>query len=297
MHFNLIDLRLLVAIADAGSLSRAAAQFPLALSAASNRLRQFEQRCGVSLFTRTADGMIATPAGRITLDHARRVLAEAEQLRDTLQDLAGQRRIQLRLAATTVANNTYLPAALGPFLADYPEVDLLLEERSSRDVLLAVQAQEVDIGVLDGNLSLADVVSLPFRHDRLVLLVPSSHPLAARGHCLLRDALGYAFIGLPSERAMQRFVEDMAMQNGKPLKIRVRAPSFFAMAQLVAQEAGIAMLPAAAAQRHAGELSARIVTLDDAWATRELRLCVRSLDGLSVQARQLLSYLTDSVHP
>lgn len=296
MHFNLIDLRLLVAIADAGSLSSAAAQFPLALSAASNRLRQFEERAGVALFTRGADGMTATPAGRITLDHARRVLAEVEQLNDTLQDLAGQRRIRLRLAATTVANNTYLPAALGPFLADYPEVDLQLEERSSRDVLLAVQAGEIDIGVLDGNLSLGDVVSLPFRHDRLVLLVPAGHALAERGHCLLRDALGFPFIGLPSERAMQRFVEDMATQNGKPLKIRVRAPSFFAIAQLVAQDAGIAMLPAAAAQRHADELSAKIVMLDDAWATRELRLCVRSLDGLSVQARQLLSYLTDSVH-
>lgn len=296
MHFNLIDLRLLVAIADAGSLSSAAAQFPLALSAASNRLRQFEERAGVALFTRGADGMTATPAGRITLDHARRVLAEAEQLNDTLQDLAGQRRIRLRLAATTVANNTYLPAALGPFLADYPEVDLQLGERSSRDVLLAVQAGEIDIGVLDGNLSLGDVVSLPFRHDRLVLLVPAGHALAERGHCLLRDALGYPFIGLPSERAMQRFVEDMATQNGKPLKIRVRAPSFFAIAQLVAQNAGIAMLPEAAVLRHASDLPAKIVTLDDAWATRELRLCVRSLDGLSVQARQLLSYLTDSVH-
>lgn len=297
MHFNLIDLRLLVAIADAGSLSSAAARFPLALSAASNRLRQFEERAGVALFTRGADGMTATPAGRITLDHARRVLAEVEQLDDTLQDLAGQRRIRLRLAATTVANNTYLPAALGPFLADYPEVDLQLEERSSRDVLLAVQAGEIDIGVLDGNLSLGDVVSLPFRHDRLVLLVPAGHALAERGHCLLRDALGFPFIGLPSERAMQRFVEDMATQNGKPLKIRVRAPSFFAIAQLVAQDAGIAMLPAAAAQRHADELAAKIVMLDDAWATRELRLCVRSLDGLSVRARQLLSYLTDSEHP
>ena len=298
MHFDLIDLRLLVAIADAGSLSRAAAQFPLALSAASNRLRQFEERCGVHLFTRAANGMVATPAGRITLDHARRVLAEAQQLRDTLQDLAGQRRIRLRLAATTVANDTYLPAALGPFLADYPEVDLQLEERNSRDVLLAVQAQEADIGVLGDNLSLADdVVSLPFRHFRLVLLVSSGHPLAARGHCLLRDALGFAFIGLPPERAMQRFIEEIAMQNASPLKIRVRAPSFFAQAQLVAQGAGIAVLPEAAARRHAGELSARIVALDDAWATRELRLCVRSLAGLSVQARQLLSYLTDSVYP
>lgn len=56
--------------------------------------------------------------------------------------------------------------------------------------------------------------------------------------------------------------------------------------------AGIAVLPEAAARRHAGELSARIVSLDDAWATRELRLCVRSMGELSVQARQLLAYLT-----
>jgi hypothetical protein len=47
----------------------------------------------------------------------------------------------------------------------------------------------------------------------------------------------------------------------------------------------------------ARELPVQIVMLDDGWATRELRLCVRSLDGLSAQARQLLAYLTDNVHP
>jgi DNA-binding transcriptional LysR family regulator len=294
MHFDLTDLRLLVAIADAGSLSKAATAFPIALSAASNRLRHFEQRCGVVLFVRTADGMTATPAGRIALDHARRVLAESEQLKETLQGLAGRKRVQLRLAATTVANNTYLPAALGPFLADYPEVDLQLEEWTSKDVLAAVVAQEIDIGVLDGNLTQSEVVSMPFRHDRLVLLVPSSHTLASRAHCLLRDALSFAFIGLPSERAMQRFMEDMALQLAKPMKIRVRAPSFFAQAQLVAQGAGIAILPEEVARRHAVEFPAQIVALEDPWATRELRVCVHSLDKLSVQARQLLAYLTDT---
>jgi DNA-binding transcriptional LysR family regulator len=294
VHFDLTDLRLLVAIADAGSLSRAAAEFPLALSAASNRLRLFEQRCGVALFTRNADGMTPTPAGRIALDHARRVTAEAAQLSDALAALGGRRRIRLRLAANTVANSTFLPAALGPFLADYPEVDLLLEERTSRDILRAVQEDEVDIGVLDGNLALSGVVSLPFRHDRLVLLTPAAGALAARGHCLLREALDQAFVGLPAERAMQRFVEDMATRHGKPLTIRVRAPSFFAVAQLVAQGVGIAVLPQAAAQRHAASLPLAVVALDDAWATRELRLCVRSLDGLSAQARQLLAYLGES---
>lgn len=291
MQFDLTDLRLLIAIADAGSLSQAATQFPIALSAASNRLRHFEQRCGVILFTRSVGGVTATPAGRIVLDHARRLLAEVEQMKDSLESLTGKRRMQLRLAATTVVNNTYLPAALGPFLADFPEVDLHLEERNSKDVLDAVLAGEVEIGILDGGTFQADVVSLPFLHDRLVLLTPVEHALASRSHCLLRDALSYAFIGLPSDRAMQRFMEELALQLARPMKIRVRAPSFSAQVELVAQGAGIAVLPEVIARYHTNEFAAKIVTLDDAWASRELRICVRSLDGLSVQAEQLLSYL------
>lgn len=292
MHFDLTDLRLLVTIAEAGSLSRAAAAFPTALSAASNRLRQLEERLGLPLFTRHAGGMSATPAGRIALDHARRVLDEAEQLADALGSLAGRGRINVRLAANTVANSTFLPPALGPFLADYPEVDLQIEERSSHDILRALQAGDTDVGVLDGNLPLDGVVSLPFRHDRLVLLVPTDHALATRGHCLFREALGFPFVGMPGERAIQRFVEEMATLLGKPLTVRVRAPGFFAIAQLVAQRVGLAVLPEAAAQRHSETLPLNIVSLDDPWATRELRLCVRNLDELSAQARQLVAYLS-----
>lgn len=292
MHFDLTDLRLLLAIGATGSLSRAAAEFPIALSAASNRLRQLEHRLGLVLFTRHADGMTPTPAGRIALDHAQRVLAEAAQLNDALDGLAGRRRITIRVAANTAATNTFLPAALGPFLTDYPEVDLQLDERSSEDILHAVQAGEIDIGVLDGNLRLDRTVSLPFRHDRLVLLVAAGHPLAAHGHCLFREALGFAFVGMPAERAMQHFVEEMATLLGKPLTMRVRAPSFFAIAQLVAQGVGIAVLPEVAARRHCLSLPVAIVTLDDNWASRELRLCVRDLDTLSSQARQLVAYLT-----
>jgi DNA-binding transcriptional LysR family regulator len=291
MHFDLIDLRLLVAIADAGSLSKAAASFPIALSAASNRLRHFEQRSGLTLFQRSAEGMHLTPAGRLVLDRARHVLLETENLRDTLRDLTGQRRITLRLAGTTVANSTFLPAALGPFLADYPEIDLQLVEHKSADVLLAVQSGEVEVGVLDGNLATSDVIPLPFRHDKLVLLVPSGHALAERPAVQLKDALGFAFVCLPPERAMQRFIEEMAVQNSRPLRVRVRAPSFYAIAQLVAEQAGIAMVPEAAALRYIRELPVHMVALEDAWATRELRICIRAWDTLSTHARQLVDYL------
>lgn len=293
MHFDLIDLRLLLAIADSGSLSRAAESFPLALSAASNRLRLLEQRLGLRLFTRRADGMTPTPAGRIALDHARRVMSAASQLDDALAGLAGRQRVNIRLMANTVANSTFLPPALGPFLNDYPEVDLQIEERGSHDILQGLLNGDVDIGVLDGNLPLQGILSLPFKHDRLVLFVPDDHALAARGHCLFRDALNFPFVGMPAERAMQAYVEEMGTALGKPLTVRVRAQGFFAISQLVAEGVGIAVLPEAAARQHAGLLPGKIVALDDAWATRELRICVRKLDELNAQARQLISYLTD----
>jgi len=294
MHFDLIDLRLLAAIADAGSLSKAAASFPIALSAASNRLRHFEERCGLTLFQRHADGMDVTPAGKLVLDHARHVLHSVENLKDTVRDLTGQRRITLRLAGTTVANSTFLPAALGPFLGDYPEVDLQLVEQNSAEVLQSVQSGLADIGVLDGNLATHNVTSLPFRHDKLVLLVPASHPLAHSRAVQLKDALDYPFVCLPPERAMQRFIEEMAMQSARPLKIRVRAPSFSAIAQLVAENAGIAMLPEVAASRYVHDLAVTTVALENAWATRELRICIRAWDTLSTHARQLVNYLSDA---
>ncbi|MGH8482893.1 MAG: LysR family transcriptional regulator, partial [Pseudomonas sp.] len=249
MHFDLSDLRLLSAITVSGSLSKAAASIPVAVSAASTRLRLFEERCGVTLFTRKADGMQLTPAGRLVLDAASSVLGEAQKLQDTLKELAGQRRITLRLAATTVTTSSLLPAVLGSFLADYPEVDLQLSEYRSADVMRAVLTGECEIGVYDGSVISDGVMSLPFRRERLVMLVPTGHPLAEREQTRLRDALGYPFIGMAAERAMQRFIEERALKLAMPLQIRVRAPSFEAIAQLVAQRAGVAMLPETTALR------------------------------------------------
>ncbi|MEN3111829.1 LysR family transcriptional regulator [Uliginosibacterium paludis] len=291
MHFDLTDLRLLLAIAETGSLSRAAAAFPIALSAASNRLRAFEARCGVMLFSRSASGMVLTPQGRLVIDRVRQVVNESLRLKETMQDLAGHRRIVLRLAGTTVANSSFLPAALGPFLADHPEIDLQLTERNSAEVVQALHAGDIEIGVYDGSLPAADLVSLPFRDDRLVLLVPGGHPLASRRETLFADALAYPFVCLPPERSMQRFIESGAERLGRALQIRVRAPGFDAIAQLVAQKAGVAMLPEAAALRLVRELPVEIVTLADAWASRELRLCIRDWETLSPHAHSLLSYL------
>ena len=63
MYYDLPDLRLVAAIADSGSLTRAAARIHLAPSSASHRLTQLEATLGVPLFARHARGLTPTPAG------------------------------------------------------------------------------------------------------------------------------------------------------------------------------------------------------------------------------------------
>lgn len=291
MNFDLVDFRLLLAIVQTGSLSKAAVTLPIALSAASSRLRRFEQQCGVEVFTRGADGMTPTPAGRLILDRIRRIVGEAEQLQETVRDLTGRRRISLRLAGTTVATTSFLPAAIGPFLADYPEVDLQMFERNDADVLNAVQSGEVEIGVFDPSVAPHSVLTMPFRKHRLILLVPAEHPLATLPEVRFKDALDYPFVCLPPERPMQHFLEDVALRNARSIKVRVRAPSFNAMIELVAEKAGIALLPEIAWNPGTHDMKVSQVPIADGWAARELRICVQDPDALSVHAQQLLAYL------
>ncbi len=83
------------------------------------------------------------------------------------------------------------------------------------------------------------------------------------------------------------------MNLAMPLKVRVRAPSFEAIAQLVAQHAGIALMPETAAVRAEQELAVRRVALEERWATLELRICLRGWETLSSHGRQLVSFLSE----
>jgi DNA-binding transcriptional LysR family regulator len=89
MYYDLPDLRLVAAIAESGSLTRAAAaRIHLAPSSASHRLTQLEATLGVPLFARHARGLTPTPAGESLLRHARQVFAQLEQMHADLAPYA-----------------------------------------------------------------------------------------------------------------------------------------------------------------------------------------------------------------
>ncbi|WP_269532486.1 LysR substrate-binding domain-containing protein [Chitinimonas sp. BJYL2] len=290
-RFDLPDIRLFIAVAEAGSLSRGAATLPLALSAASARLRQMEERLGLSLFDRHASGVRLTRAGDTLLEHARRIARAASDAQTAMDALVSPERVALSLWANTTANSTILPAALGRYLAEHPYLDMVLVERTSREVIDAVVRGEADIGVIDSDYQPEGLTLLPLGRYRLTVLAAADHPLAAQSACSFRALTEHALVGMPEDSSMQRFVDKMAHLAGLPLHVRARAPSFAAIARLVAGGAGVAVVPESTGQGYRDAMGLVLVNISDDWASRELQLCVQRWETLTPAVRALAGYL------
>ncbi len=290
MRYDLADLQLVAAIADSGSLTRAAARVHLAPSSASHRLTQLEAALGVALFGRHARGLVPTAAGEALHRHARQVFAQLEQMHADLAPYASGLTSQVTVFANTNAINCFLPEDLGDFLREQPQVRVSLEEQPSPAIVRAVAAGQVDIGVVaaDGRLP-AGLESLPYRSDRLVLAVPAGHALAARTAVDFAEVLDEPFVCLHAGSAIHTFMMNAAAQLGSRLDVRIQVRSFAAVCRMIAAGVGIGMVPRSAVPAAAGTL--RTVAINDAWAPRDLQLCIRARAALTPVATALLMHL------
>jgi DNA-binding transcriptional LysR family regulator len=288
MHYDLPDLRLVAAIADCGSLTRAAERVHLAPSSASHRLTQLEAALGMALFERHPRGLTPTPAGESLLRHARQVFAQLEQMHADLAPYASGLHSQVTVFANTNAINCFLPEDLGGFLRDHPQVRVSLEEQPSPAIVRAVAAGQVDIGVVADEGNLAGLETLPYRRDRLVLIVPPAHPLAGEAAVAFARVLGEPFVCLHAGSAIHTFMMNHAAQLGGRLDVRIQVRSFNAVCRMVAAGVGIGMVPRSAV----GAADAvRLIEITDSWAPRDLQLCVRSRSALPAAAQALLVHL------
>jgi DNA-binding transcriptional LysR family regulator len=291
VHFDLVDLSLFRHVVEAGSITRGALKANLALGAASTRIRHMEESLGASLLTRGRQGVSPTQAGRALLTHARAILQQTERLREDLGAFAGASAGQIRVLSNTNALAEFLPEALSAFLAAHPQVSVELEERLSDEIVGQIAEGVADIGIVAGTVDTGALTTFPFRKDRFVLAVARGHALAKRSEIAFADVLEQNFVGLDRSSAIQRFLSDKAARIGKPLRLRIQLRSFDAVCRMVESNVGIGIVPETTARRAAKTMAIATVALKDAWALRELTICVRDLKELPNYARQLVDYL------
>ena len=290
MRFDLVDLALFRHVVEAGSITRGAERAHLALAAASTRIRNMEEALGAALLVRSRQGVTPTQAGRTLLQHARSILRQSERLREDLGAYAGGLAGQIRVLSNTNAQE-FLPEALSSFLAAHPHVSVDLEERLSDEVVGLIAEGVGDLGIVAATVDVSTLETYPFRKDRFVLVVARDHKLGKRTKIPFAQVLDHEFVGLDRASALQRFLADKAARVGQPLRLRVQLRSFDAVCRLVECNVGIGIVPETTARRVGSTMAITAVALSDAWAERDLTICVRDFSELPPYARQLVEHL------
>jgi DNA-binding transcriptional LysR family regulator len=295
MRFDLVDLRLFIAVADARSITGGADRAHLALASASARIKGLEDAFAVALFKRGRRGVSLTAAGESLLDHARLIMHNVETMQGELARFASGLRADVQLLANTVGLAEHLPKALAAFLRDHPDINVDVEERESTDIAAAIASGAADLGFAAEHALPDTMERFVFGADRLMLVAPRRGPFAGRRQIDFADVAGHDFVGLTQATALQIHISKHAARLGMRLHFRARLRDFDTICQMVAGGVGIAVVPEAAARRCARTMPIAVVTLRDAFANRKLVICARSFKALPRPAKLLVDHLRKAV--
>jgi DNA-binding transcriptional LysR family regulator len=294
MRFDLVDMQLFLHVVEAGSITGGAARAHLSLGACSERIHGMETMLGVPLLLRGRRGVSPTPAGDALVRHARLVFQQLQRMRAELGDHAQGLKGSVRLLCNTAALSEYLPDALSGFLARHPHVDVDLQERTSQEVAKAVREGAADLGILSDAVDLSQLERFPFRLDRLVAVAAPelAHLLSPDGRPVdFVRLLAFDHVGLAGDSALFNYLDLQARRLGRTLHARVRVRGFDAICRMVEDGVGIGIVPETAALRCAQTMEIAVMGLADAWALRQLAICVRSFEALPRHAQQLVDAL------
>jgi DNA-binding transcriptional LysR family regulator len=293
MHFDLVDLRLMIRVAEANSLTRGAEAVYMSVPTASTRIKNIEDSIGIKLFYRTSQGVTLTLPGQAFVHHARLVLGQLEHLSGDLQEYAKGIKGHLRVFANTTALGEFLPPVLRAYLLAHPDVNIDLRERLSGDIVRAVSDGQTDIGIVAGTVRTENLEVIPYRRDRLVLVVPLDHAIAALPSVSFVDTLELEHIGLHESSAIHAFLRQICSGLHRPIRLRIQVGNFEAACRMIEATVGVSVLPESAARRHAETMAIQIVPLIDDWSLRAMQICVRSMESLPPFARDLVTLLIE----
>lgn len=206
-------LRYFLAVADAGSFSRAADRLGISQPSVSQQMRDLEAGLRVTLFQRRGKRILLTSSGVIFQEHARAILRQVEIFLQEVSSEGGQMRGILHLGVVPVLNVPLVPHLLGLFAAAHPGVSLIVEEISSTEIETALEEGRMDVG-----LGFLTRHSPNLRYERLctdqfALIVPETHPWSKR-RVVQFSALHQArLLQLPDSFVMRRMTDEICRKH------------------------------------------------------------------------------------
>jgi DNA-binding transcriptional LysR family regulator len=264
---ELRQLAYFVAVAEERNFTRAAERIPIAQPSMSQQIRRLEAELGERLFLRGRRGITLTPAGQTLLPHARSALQAAQGGRQAVAALTGLLTGRLTVGLVHPLPDRRLPRLLGAFHRAHPHIELTLIEDQTDALLAALAAGQLDAALIgQGRYDQPppDVESLLVAKEPVVVAVHPSHPLAGRRQVSLRALRAEPMVTLTRASKLRSTLETACHAAGFAPRIAAETSDLGVMAELAAEQLGLAVLPASGLESTVGLVRLRLThpTLD-----------------------------------
>ena len=290
---NLHQLHIFRAVAQHQSYSRAAVELYLSQPGVSQQVKTLERNLGLPLLEKNGRRVRLTEAGAELFAYSDRIFALLDETRLVLEELSGARRGRVKVAASTTAGIYVVPAALGAFHRQNPDVTLTLDVVNRFNAQERLLNDDVDLAVMGLIEDAHDLDVAEFVPNELVVIAPPGHRFAPRQAIPLTELSEEVFLLRESGSGTRTDVERLFSVAEMPLKVGMELRSSGAIKQAVTAGLGVSIMPLSALEL---ELAAgRVVTLDVVGfpVHRHWSLVRRSGRHLSAAALALWTFLLE----
>ena len=241
---ELRHLRYFLAVAETGSLTVAAQQrLFTSQPSLSRQIRDLEDEVGASLFSRSARGVELTAAGKAFLDHARLALTQVDAAAEAARRAARPARQVFALGFLTGQEMTWLPRAMQLLRDELPNTDVTVSSHYSPDLADGLARGKLDLAFLRAEPGF-DLDYRVVSREKLMVLMPSDHPLTGRTAISPRDFVGEPFIMASNKaRVLHDVIERYLRESGVRVSTEHGVDNLAMAMSLVASTRGLALMP------------------------------------------------------
>ena len=204
-------LRLIAEVARTESVTRAADRLNVTQSAVSHQLREIQDRLGTPLFVRSGRRMVPTPAGRLLVDAAAKVLESISEVEVRVSQLARNAGGELRLASHCYTGYHWLPALVGGLRHRYPETAIRISPEFTLNPIAALLDAQIDLAIVNEDPRDKRLRVRELFEDEYVAVVHRGHPWAGRAF-VTPEALAVEPLYLYSRSLADNFVVKHVMR-------------------------------------------------------------------------------------
>lgn len=198
VNLEVKHLRLVQAVHEERSITRAGSRLHLTQSAISHQLKEIEDRLGAQLFQRARHDMVLTPAGRRVLASAAIVLDELRRTEEEVAQMAGRQGGSVRISTQCYTAYHWLPQLMKEFTRKHPHVAVHINADATYRAVDALLEGTLDLALTNEKRSHERLRFCPVFGDELIALMPNTHPLAAKEFLRARDLQDQPLV-LPSD--------------------------------------------------------------------------------------------------